>query len=1145
MTDYSLWVVIKNGNKVLKRTVRIVEEIYEPTFVEEKLDRKNRIKARGTLLIALPNKDHLKFHSYKDAKLLMEAIEKRYGGNKEFKKVQRILLKQQYENFIASSSKTLDQTFDRFQKLISQLEFKDRQAQAKIYKMWLLYPSTTQTTQASQMKPITLLLELVLPILKSYQAKEEHPTNYAVMAFTSSGSSSSSDSESVEERLAHYKKNKVVFEEKINILNFKVKLRDNALVKNTKKLEKAKKKRDELKLTLVKFQNSSKFLNNLLKNQVSDKVKTRPGYKTASPTVESFVNSYEMLENHENVKSRSDKGYHAVPPPYTGNYIPPKHDLMFTDEHIESESVDVVSNVACSDVKIVESKHKYVDVKNKGVYSTEETKPVRKNSFSPLIIEDWKSDDESEVEFKPKVEVKTVRPSIEKIKFVKTAREKVEKIMMVDLFTLEMVKAEILAKSVVLTGGLTCLFAKAIIDESNLWHMRLGCGDETKFKNSAMNQFCDMKGIKREFSVARIPQQNGIAKRKNRTLIEASRTKALVIKRHNKTPYELIRGRPPLIDFMKPFGCPVTILNTRDSLGKFNGKVDEGLFYRVLCGKQTNGIVGTKDNIVAGQVEKKKEPKKEYILIPICTTDPLISQGPKDSAVDARKKATEVYESQVLDNGGQDDQVTRTVEEEVHMNNVVSSYTILDAPFTKYLKDHPKDQVIGSIETPVPIRQMTKINEEHDKWVIGTNWVFRNKKDERGILVKNKARLVAQGHTQEECINYNEVFVPVARIEAIRLFLAYVSFKDFVVYQMDVKSAFLYGKIKEEVYVCEPPGFEDPNFLDKVYKVEKALYGLHKALKACQEKYVAGILKKFDLTTVKTSSTLMEPNKALVNDAKAEDIDVHLYRSMIRSLMYFTASMPDITFAICACARFQVTPKTSHLYDVKRIFRYLKGQPKLGLWYLRDSPFDLEAYSDSDYTGASLDRKSTIRGCQFLSKRLISWQCKKQTTVANSTTEVEYIASASTACLPNDAIFEGLAKMWYEKPSQKLTFYKDFFSPQWKFLILTILQRLSAKTTAWNEFSSTMASGSFLEQTKTNQATKIKKLKKRVNKFKGKKKKRTHGLKRLYKVRLNARVESSEDEEGLGAQEDASKQGRIVEIDANGDHFLIDETAQD
>ncbi|GJY50166.1 putative ribonuclease H-like domain-containing protein [Tanacetum coccineum] len=292
-----------------------------------------------------------------------------------------------------------------------------------------------------------------------------------------------------------------------------------------------------------------------------------------------------------------------------------------------------------------------------------------------------------------------------------------------------------------------------------------------------------------------------------------------------------------------------------------------------------------------------------------------------------------------------------------------------------------------------------------------------------------------------------------------------------------------YGKIDEEVYVSQPPGFIDPKYPKKVYKVVKALYGLHQAPRAwyatlstfllkngyrrgtidktlfikkdkhdiilvqvyvddiifgstkkswcdefealmksrfqmssmgeltfflglqvkqkedgifiSQDKYVAEILKKFDFVSVKTASTPIETQKPLVKDEEASDVDVHLYRSMIGSLMYLTASRPDIMFAVCACSRFQVTPKTSHLSAVKRIFRYLKGKPKLGLWYPRVSSFDLEAYSDSDYAGANLDRKSTTGGCQFLGRRLISWQCKKQTIVATSTTEAEYVAAAN------------------------------------------------------------------------------------------------------------------------------------------------------
>ncbi|GJU35905.1 putative ribonuclease H-like domain-containing protein [Tanacetum coccineum] len=317
----------------------------------------------------------------------------------------------------------------------------------------------------------------------------------------------------------------------------------------------------------------------------------------------------------------------------------------------------------------------------------------------------------------------------------------------------------------------------------------------------------------------------------------------------------------------------------------------------------------------------------------------------------------------------------------------------------------------------------TLVDLPYGKRAIGTKWMYMNKKDERSIVIRNNARLVAQGHTQEEGIDYDEVFAPVARIEAIRLFLAYASYKDFVVYQMDVKSAFLHGKIEEEVYVCQPPGLKDPDFPDRRRKIDKTLFirrdqgdilivqmnsmgeltfflGLQVKQKndgifISQDKYVTEILKKFGFSDVKTASTPMETHKPLLKDADGEEVDVYLYRSMIGSLMYLTSSRPDIMFAVCACARYQVNPKVSHLHVVKRIFRYLKGQPKLGLWYPKDSPFDLVAYTDSDYAGASLDKKSTTGGCQFLRCRLISWQCKKQTVVANSTTEAEYVAASS------------------------------------------------------------------------------------------------------------------------------------------------------
>ncbi|GKB09216.1 putative ribonuclease H-like domain-containing protein, partial [Tanacetum coccineum] len=457
-----------------------------------------------------------------------------------------------------------------------------------------------------------------------------------------------------------------------------------------------------------------------------------------------------------------------------------------------------------------------------------------------------------------------------------------------------------------------------------------------------------------------------------------------------------------------------------------------------------------------------------------------------------------VFPNDGIFSGAYDDE---DVGAETAFNNMDNTIDVSPIPTLRVHKDHPKGQILGDPKLAVQprgkIQKASLVQRALKVWIlvdlsfgkkaIGTKWVFRNKRDERSIVVKNKARLIAQGFRQEEGINYDEVFSPVARIETIRLFLAFSSFMRFLVYQMDVKSAFLYGTIEEEVYVHQPPGFVDPAHPNQVYKVIKALYGLHQAPRAwyetlssfllensfrrgtidktmfikknksdimlvqvyvddiifgsttqsmctefedcmhkrfqmssmgeltfflglqvkqqpdgifiSQDKYVADILKKFDFCSIKTATTPIESNKPLVKDEDGVDVDVHVYRSMIGSLMYLTASRPDIMFAVCACARFQVTPKASHLNAVKRIFRYLKHQPKLGLWYPRDSPFELKAFSDSDYGGASLDRKSTTGGCQFLGRRLISWQCKKQTIVANSTTEAEYVAAAN--CFKN------------------------------------------------------------------------------------------------------------------------------------------------
>ncbi|GJV76893.1 putative ribonuclease H-like domain-containing protein [Tanacetum coccineum] len=335
----------------------------------------------------------------------------------------------------------------------------------------------------------------------------------------------------------------------------------------------------------------------------------------------------------------------------------------------------------------------------------------------------------------------------------------------------------------------------------------------------------------------------------------------------------------------------------------------------------------------------------------------------------------------------------------VQTRSQVHKKTTGETAFLSYIQDQQRNNHTGF---------------QHCKYAIGTKWILKNKRDARGIVVRNKARLVAQGHRQEEGIDYDEVFAPVARIEAIRLFLAFASYMGFMVYQMDVKSAFLYESIDEEHQELDDIIFGSTKkaWCDEFEALMKGEFEMSAigeltfflglqvqqrpdGIFISQDKYVQEILKKFDLESVRTATTPYEAPKPKSKNEPDSPVNVHLYRSMIGSLMYLTASRPDIMFAVSACSRNQVTPTTSNLEAVKKIFKYLKGQPKLGLWYPRESPFVLEAYSDSDYAGANKDRKSTTGGCQFLGRRLISWQCKKQTIVATSSTKAEYVVAAN------------------------------------------------------------------------------------------------------------------------------------------------------
>nr|GEV89571.1 hypothetical protein [Tanacetum cinerariifolium] len=533
------------------------------------------------------------------------------------------------------------------------------------------------------------------------------------------------------------------------------------------------------------------------------------------------------------------------------------------------------------------------------------------------------------------------------------------------------------------TSGILKKFITEIENLKDLKVKIIRCDNGGEFKNKEMNDFCLQKGIKREVSNARTPQQNDT---KDATSQEVKKDASSL--RYIALPNW---AHDALLEFSS-IETPIPTVSSP-----------------VLTAYSTNSQKPSSDaRLISKRVANQEEtPSLDNIL-----------------------SLTNWFEDilRVTTNSDESNGVKADI------SNMETTITASPTPTLIIHKDHPKSQIIGPLDTLIQTRNKSKEVEEqsfiatiHQKTdpallqfclfscflsqvepkkiydaLQDPSWVLKNKKDERGIAIRNKARLGAQGHTQEEGIDYDEVFAPVARIKAIKLFLAYASFMGFTVYQMDVKSAFLYGTIDEEVYVMQPSGFQDPKFLAKVYKVEKAMYGLHQAPRAWQrEDFILVQVYVDDIVFGSSNPQLCREFEALMHEkfqmSAMGELNFFLGLQVLQKEdgIFLSQDKPDIMFAVCACARHQVTPKEWNLHAVKRIFRYLNGHPKLGLWYPKESPFDLVAYSDSDYGGATQDRKSTTGGCQFLGRRLISWQCKKQTIVATLTTEAEYVAAAS------------------------------------------------------------------------------------------------------------------------------------------------------
>ncbi|GKA00377.1 retrovirus-related pol polyprotein from transposon TNT 1-94 [Tanacetum coccineum] len=965
------------------------------------------LKARITLLMALPNEHQLKFNLYKDAKTLMQAIENRFGGNTATKKTQKNILKQQYENFVASSSEVIDQTYERIQKLISQLEMHDEVIPQKDINQKFLRSLSQEYTMHSivwRNKPEieTLSLDDLFNNLKAYESEGAADSSTTVedlsdvviySFFASQPSIPHLDNEDLQQ---------------IHL--------DELEEMDLRKLDMDNKERiwfDKSKVECFNYHKRGYFARKCRCDGFgydwSDQAEEGPTNSAliaySSTSLTSSINS--EVSNHSNCCS----------------------SCLECVKDLKEQNEQLVKDLRTARISVVSYKTGLESVearllvfkKNEYVYEEDIKLLKREIYLSDLDI----------IELKRKLEL--------------TTKEKDEVQLTVQNFENSSKSLSKLLDSKIMDKCKTGLGYNAVPPpytgnfmppKPNLVYPSL---DDFVDVNESVSESVVEKPIVETNEPKTARKENG----------------ALIIEDWVGT--EGIK----VIVFGFVGGCELDTTHLGFVFDLLYHSIVSSL-YLTNCVFGSDGVRDRNLGLFSG-MDKAKTTRKTV------KTGKTRTQERKST-----QKARNLNE--------------RTLRS--HVQNQSNFFCFVSSVEPKNIKEAIQDESW----TMAMQEELTQF-KTNDVWclvpppknqtIIGTKWVFKNKLDENGVVSRNKARLVAQGYNQQEGIDFDETYAPVARLESIRILLAYACAHDFKLFQMDVKSAFLNGFINEEVYVAQPPGFVDFEKPNHVFKLKKALYGLKQAPKAwydrlkaflldhsytmglvdntlftkkkdshiiivqiyvddiifgstCQDlcddfskimhdefemsmmgelnfflglqikqfedgiffnqsKYVKEMLKKFGLENAKPIKTPMSSETKLTRDEEGEPIDDTKYRGMIGSLLYLTASRPDIMFSVCLCARFQETPKTSHLEAVKRIFRYIKGTSHLGLWYPKGTGLETIVYADSDHAGDYVDRKSTSGVCTFVGCCLTSWMSKKQTALAISTTEAEYV-SAGKAC---------------------------------------------------------------------------------------------------------------------------------------------------
>nr|GEU47605.1 retrovirus-related Pol polyprotein from transposon TNT 1-94 [Tanacetum cinerariifolium] len=563
----------------------------------------------------------------------------------------------------------------------------------------------------------------------------------------------------------------------------------------------------------------------------------------------------------------------------------------------------------------------------------------------------------------------------------------------------------------------------------------------TEFLNPTLHAYFIAEGILHQTSVAQTVKQNRVVERWKRTLIEAARTMlsaakvplffwaeaiatscftqnhSLVIPRHEKTHYHIINDRTPLVKFFHIFGSLCYIVKDGENLDKMKEKGDACIFVGYSTQSRAYRVYNKRTRVIMESIHVNFDELLQMVSdhvssdpAPECQRTTLehgsLSPGPRYE----NDEFINIFCTPIQDQGG-------TSSRHVDSSNRHTFYQHHPSEH-RWIKDHPLEQVIGNPSQSVRTRHQLESNSEMYMFALTVSlaeaknikeamansaWIESIEEElyqfDRldNTVIQNKSRLVAKGYAQKKGVDFEESLAHVTRLEAVKLFIAYAAYKSFTVYQMDVKVAFLYCPLKEEVLYIDSNKLQGHGTMNSPTSWSPKIHQSPRGIFINQAKYAQEILIKHGMTSCDSVGTPMA-TKHLDADLSGTPIDQTKYRSMVGALMYLTTSRPDIMHATCYCARYQAKPTEKHLTAVKRIFRYLKDTIHIGLWYPKYTGFKLTSFSDLDHAGCLESRKNTSSGIQFLGgDKLVSWSSKKQDCTLMSFAEAEYV-SLSACC---------------------------------------------------------------------------------------------------------------------------------------------------